>query len=140
MFDYKYACVTCSKAAQRRLKFRPKTHLNCIKTHIEATINQKFSRGSSPTPLTRGGIPPLVLSPNHTDFRRTTFKYVAAGLYRLSSKCKRRLISRMTRKPVFYLCKNNGADQLRGNRSADKRLCFHYLVSHSLSSFRIRIV
>ena len=80
MFDYRYACATCSKAAQRRLKFWPKTHLKCIKTHIEATINQNFSRGKSPTPLTRGGIPPLVLSPYHTDFRRTTFKYVATGL------------------------------------------------------------
>ena len=51
------------RAAQRWLKFWPKTHLKYIKTHIEATINQKFSRGRSPDPLTRGGIPPLVLSP-----------------------------------------------------------------------------
>ena len=80
LFDYRYASATCSKAAQRRLKFWPKTHLKCIKTHIEATINQKFSRRRSPDHLTRGGIPPLVLSPYHTDFRRTFFKYVATGL------------------------------------------------------------
>ena len=45
MFHYRYASATrsCSKAAQRRLTFWPKTHLKCIKTHIETTINQKFS-------------------------------------------------------------------------------------------------
>ena len=33
------------------------------------------------------------------------------------------------RKPDFCLCENKGADQLRGNREADQRLCFRY--SHS---------
>ena len=33
------------------------------------------------------------------------------------------------RKPDFSLCKNKGADQLRGNRKADQHLCFHYLDS-----------
>ena len=28
------------------------------------------------------------------------------------------------RKPAFYICENEGADQLRGNREADQRLCF----------------
>ena len=28
------------------------------------------------------------------------------------------------RKPTFYICENKDADQLRGNREADQRLCF----------------
>ena len=30
------------------------------------------------------------------------------------------------RKPAFCICKNKDADQLRGNRKADQRLCFRY--------------
>ena len=30
------------------------------------------------------------------------------------------------RKPVFCLYENKDADQLRGNREADQRLCFRY--------------
>ena len=30
------------------------------------------------------------------------------------------------RKPAFYICENKDADQLRGNREADQRLCFRY--------------
>ena len=30
------------------------------------------------------------------------------------------------RKPAFCICKNKDADQLRGNREADQRLCFRY--------------
>ena len=30
------------------------------------------------------------------------------------------------RKPAFCICENKGADQLRGNREADERLCFRY--------------
>ena len=30
------------------------------------------------------------------------------------------------RKPAFCICKNKDADQLRGNREADQRLCFHH--------------
>ena len=33
------------------------------------------------------------------------------------------------RKPDFCICKNKDADQLRGNREADKRLCFRYMDS-----------
>ena len=60
-------------------------HLKCIKTHIEATINQKFYRGrSSDPPYERGHTPSRALplsQYNYTDFRRTTFKYVATGLW-----------------------------------------------------------
>ena len=34
--------------------------------------------------------------------------------------------SRIVRKPDFCLGENKGADQLRGNREADQRLCFRY--------------
>ena len=33
------------------------------------------------------------------------------------------------RKPAFCRCENKDADQLRGNREADQRLCFRYLDS-----------
>ena len=35
-------------------------------------------------------------------------------------------LSRVMRKPTFCICKNKDADQLRGNREADQRLCFRY--------------
>ena len=31
------------------------------------------------------------------------------------------------RKPAFCKCENKDADQLRGNREADQRLCFRYI-------------
>ena len=30
------------------------------------------------------------------------------------------------RKPAFCICENKDADQFRGNREADQRLCFRY--------------
>ena len=33
------------------------------------------------------------------------------------------------RKPVFCICENKDADQLRGNLEADQRLCFRYMDS-----------
>ena len=39
--------------------------------------------------------------------------------------CKPHL-SRVVRKPAFCICENKDADQLRGNREADQRLCFRY--------------
>ena len=38
-------------------------------------------------------------------------------------------LSRVMRKPAFCICENKDADQLRGNRKADQRLCFRYLDS-----------
>ena len=32
-------------------------------------------------------------------------------------------------KPTICICENKGADQLRGYREADLRLCFRYMVS-----------
>ena len=33
------------------------------------------------------------------------------------------------RKPDFCICENKDADQLRGNREADQRLCFRHIDS-----------
>ena len=35
-------------------------------------------------------------------------------------------LSRPMGKPTICIGENKGADQLRGNREADQRLCFHY--------------
>ena len=35
-------------------------------------------------------------------------------------------MSRVVRKPASCICENKDADQLRGNREADQRLCFRY--------------
>ena len=35
-------------------------------------------------------------------------------------------MNRVVRKAAFCICENKDADQLRGNREADQRLCFHY--------------
>ena len=50
--------------------------------------------------------------------------------------------SRDVRKPDFCICENKDADQLRGYREADQRLCFRYTDStipllpvHEISSF-----
>ena len=38
-------------------------------------------------------------------------------------------MSLVMRKTFFCICKNKGADQLRGKREADQRLCFRYTAS-----------
>ena len=38
-------------------------------------------------------------------------------------------LSRIVRKLAFCVCENKDADQLRGNREADQRLCFRYIAS-----------
>ena len=38
-------------------------------------------------------------------------------------------MSRVMRKPTFCICENKDADQLRGNREADQRLCFRQIDS-----------
>ena len=46
-------------------------------------------------------------------------------------KCFRSRVymSRVVRKTAFCICENKDADQLRGNRKADQRLCFRYIDS-----------
>ena len=38
-------------------------------------------------------------------------------------------MSSVVRKLAFCICENKDADQLRGNREADQRLCFRYMDS-----------
>ena len=38
-------------------------------------------------------------------------------------------MSRVMRKPTICICENKDADQLRGNRESDQRLCFRYIDS-----------
>ena len=38
-------------------------------------------------------------------------------------------MSHVMRKPTLCICENKDADQLRGNREADQRLCFRYIDS-----------
>ena len=38
-------------------------------------------------------------------------------------------MSHVMRKQTFCICENKDADQLRGNREADQRLCFRYIDS-----------
>ena len=42
------------------------------------------------------------------------------------------------RKPAYCICENKDADQLRGNREADQRLCFRYTDSTDPSTSYIR--
>ena len=51
-------------------------------------------------------------------------------------------LSRLMGKPTICICENKDADQLRGNREADQRLCFRYsdstiplLLKSEISSF-----
>ena len=42
-------------------------------------------------------------------------------------ECATNHLSLFVRKPAFCICENKDADQLRGNREADQRLCFRYV-------------
>ena len=48
-------------------------------------------------------------------------------------------MSLVVRKPSFCICENKDADQLRGNREADQRLCFRHIDSTILLLPRSRI-
>ena len=46
-----------------------------------------------------------------------------------TTRVERKHLSRVMRKPTFSMCENKDADQLRGDREADQRLCFRYIDS-----------
>ena len=50
--------------------------------------------------------------------------------------CASKYMSRVVRKPDFCICENKDADQLRGNREADQRLCFRYTDSTIIRKFK----
>ena len=51
--------------------------------------------------------------------------HVVSGIGR-AAVCVCKYMSRLMGKPTICICENKGADQLRGNREADQRLCFRY--------------
>ena len=67
------------------------------------------------------------------------YEEMAKNIFQLSSNiikytlylffCKSYDLSRFVRKTAFCICENKDADQLRGNREADQRLCFRYIAS-----------
>ena len=44
----------------------------------------------------------------------------------ITLKFEQKYLSRVMRKPTICICEIKDADQLRGNREADQRLCFRY--------------
>ena len=40
---------------------------------------------------------------------------------------KLKILSRLLRKPDFFICKNKDIGQLRGNYTADQHICFGFL-------------
>ena len=50
-------------------------------------------------------------------------RLISVCIHKLKSNSNLTLV---VRKPPFCICKNKGADQLRGNREADQRLSFRY--------------
>ena len=57
---------------------------------------------------------------------------IAGLLERVSLHSQNNHLSRVVRKLVFCICENKDADQLRGYREADQRLCFRYLIVQPL--------
>ena len=62
----------------------------------------------------------VVLNDNHKQFLS---KHIKLPIYPVNDNVAI-LMSRIVRKPAFCICINKDADQLRGNREADLRLCF----------------
>ena len=56
-----------------------------------------------------------------TSFSMVSFVRMTIGDYQEHNG-----MSLVMRKPAFCICENKDADQLRGNREADQRLCFRY--------------
>ena len=70
-----------------------------------------------------------------------SYKIDSTGRDVASASCIQEM-SRLMGKPTICIGENKGADQLRGNREADQRLCFrntdstlHLLLQSKISSF-----
>ena len=70
----------------------------------------------------------VILMPTKNCFVFVEFKFLILGPIVLNVLKNLHVLnlSRITRKPTFCICENKDADQLRGNREADQRLCFRY--------------
>ena len=47
-------------------------------------------------------------------------------IHNKKKKRTKKIWSHIMRKPTFCICKNKGADQLRGNQEVDQHLCFRH--------------
>ena len=70
----------------------------------------------------------LFLYPNFQDRLASLYGFVFY-ISKNGFTCDMGHMSRVVRKPAFCICENKDADQLRGNREADQRLCFRHMDS-----------
>ena len=61
--------------------------------------------------------------------RRVSSRCVQSNFTRMLNRIEDNNIIPVVRKPDFCICENKDADQLRGSREADQRLCFRYMDS-----------
>ena len=59
----------------------------------------------------------------------TRLKYLLVDPILLEQLNQMKHLSRLVGKPTICIGENKDADQLRGNREADQRLCFRYMDS-----------
>ena len=73
--------------------------------------------------------PPLLLTRYTTECIVTHIMSLTSNKYLANNVCDIADLNNMSlvvRNPAFCICENKDADQLRGNREADQRLCFRY--------------
>ena len=87
-----------------------------------SNVDEKFCGKLWPPELTSKD-PRMILT--FDTHNATTARFVASYRF-LSGWYTSTNLSRIVRKLDFCLGENKGADQLRGNREADQRLCFRY--------------
>ena len=78
-----------------------------------------------PPPLENQMVGPLDQCSNWTNHHFIVSKLIYLANF-IKAPVMRQYLSRVVRKPDFCICKNKDADQLRGSREADQRLCFRY--------------
>ena len=89
-----------------------------------------FSYMNSTIPLL-----PKSKSSSLNESNKLLWLYSPIWLYDLVGSCEDRFshdavhLSLVMRKPASCICENKDADQLRGNREADQRLCLRYIDS-----------
>ena len=97
------------------------SHMSCNNLERDVKLNLKKKKTTNKQTKTR----------RHRSTKTEHYK-ISKWLY----------LSRLMGKQTICICENKGADQLRGNREADQRLCFRYadstippLLNSKISSF-----
>ena len=75
------------------------------------------------------GNPEDRFSHNEAHIECNSYRFCMGGAARFITLTHLYNMSRVVRKLAFSICENKDADQLRGNREADQRLCFRYMDS-----------